>query len=159
MRVSAALIAGALLVGAAETHAEQRTVADGVRLAPQGAAKPSPNSGSSNPYSRLFEPAGRIQNPSQVPAASGVRLAPQGAAKASQKPGTSNPYGRLFAPTGRVQNPSHAPAANRPTEPQIVKCGMRLIPGDPSIDAGIVVPVDKSTTKSHVRGVEPSMCW
>ena len=159
MRVSAALIAGALLVGAAETSAEQRTVFGGLLLAPQGAAKASQNSGESNPYRRLFEPAGRIRNSSQVPAASGLRLAPQGAAKASQNSGKNNPYSRLFEPAGRVQNPHQVPAVNRTTEPPIVKCGMRLIPGDPRIDPGIVVPVDKSTTKSHVRGVEPSMCW
>ncbi len=158
MRVSAALIAGAFLVGAAETHAQQRPVSGGVRLAPQGAAKARQNSGSSNPYSRLFEP-GRISNPSPVPTASAVRLAPQDVAKVGPNSGKSNPYSRLFEPAGRVQNPSQPPAPNRTTELPIVKCGMTLIPGDPRIDPGIVVPVDKNSTKSHVRGVEPTMCW
>ncbi len=75
MRISVALLAAAFLVGAPETRAEQAAVFGGLRLAPQGAARASQNSGKSNPYSELFEDAGPVKNatpvsPPDVPASS-----------------------------------------------------------------------------------------
>ena len=100
----------------------------------------------------------------QPTAFGGLQLAPQGEAKASQIAGKRNPYSRLFGHDGRAKNANPAPAlavppSPRRTERPIVKCGMTLIPGDPRIDPGIVVPSDKNKTKSHMRGIEPSTCW
>lgn len=122
MRIPVALIAAVLLFGAPETQAEQVAVFGGLRLAQQGAARASQNSGKSNPYSRLFEGAGQAKRAAPVPA-------------------------------------PDVPASTRRTERPIVKCGMTLIPGDPRIDPGIVVPSDRNKTRSHIRGIEPSTCW
>lgn len=94
----------------------------------------------------------------------GLQLAPQGEARASQIAGKRNPYSRLFGHDGRAKNATPAralavPPSPRRTERPIVKCGMTLIPGDPGIDPGIVVPSDKNKTKSHMRSIEPSTCW
>ncbi len=100
----------------------------------------------------------------QAAAFGGLQLAPQGEARASQIAGKRNPYSRLFGHDGRAKNANPAPAlvvppTPRRTERPIVKCGMTLIPGDPRIDPGIVMPRDRSTTKSHVRSIEPGQCW
>lgn len=117
MKTLVLMFVGAMLVSAADLYAEQPQVFGGLRIAPQGAARASRNSGKNNPYSRLFEPAGPLKGASQA-------------------------------------RPAH-----REGERPSVKCGMRLIPSDPRIDPGIVAPTDKSGTKWHVLGVEPSTCW
>lgn len=83
----------------------------------------------------------------------GLRVPPRDAA------GRRNPYGRLFRetvqPVPGVALPAIAPKA--PATPT-VRCGTTLIPGDPRVDPGIVVPRPPATQRFHARIVEPTIC-
>ena len=58
--------------------------------------------------------------------------------------------------------PSIERFAQRLAKPRVV-CGMTLIPGDPTIDPGIVVKPDPrqagNPTKYTIRPVQPTICW
>ena len=41
--------------------------------------------------------------------------------------------------------------------PRIV-CGMQIMPGDASLDPGIVAPPRPGTERSHTRAIEPTLC-
>jgi hypothetical protein len=64
-----------------------------------------------------------------------------------------NPYSRLFKP-GEVQVPLRQPA---PAKPE-VKCGMTVVPVDPSGYPGIVVPQEPRSTKFTIRAIDPTIC-
>jgi hypothetical protein len=67
----------------------------------------------------------------------------------------SNPYSRLF------QSPAPIlvrQAPKRETPAPLVKCGMTMIPGDPSIDPHFVKPVPRDSTRFPMRVVEPAIC-
>lgn len=69
--------------------------------------------------------------------------------------GRSNPYSRLFQPTATI---TVGPARQGETTAPPVKCGMKMIPGDPSIDPHFVKPVPRDSTRFPMRVVEPTIC-
>ncbi|MGE0363501.1 MAG: hypothetical protein AB7H93_22690 [Vicinamibacterales bacterium] len=96
----------------------------------------------------------------QVPPVS-PSLSPLVAPIASPK----NPYATLFLLPGqssprtapRVNAPSGVRTATTSTTPTVV-CGTRLVPIDPSIDAGIRRVPDPAAPRPAGRVVEPRLC-
>jgi len=68
-----------------------------------------------------------------------------------------NPYSRLFtstiAPTAAAATQAQ-PAVGKPE----VKCGMTMIPIEPSIDPRMVVPPLPSSTRFTIRAIDPPTC-
>jgi hypothetical protein len=77
-----------------------------------------------------------------------VRPAPKSSWDADRK----NPYSKLFKPVLLPVAP--APSAAGPE----IKCGMTIIPVDPSIDPRMVMPPLPSTTKYAIRAIDPPLC-
>lgn len=76
-------------------------------------------------------------------------------AKSSWNAGRKNPYSRLFKPptSPTVVTPAR-PAAGKPE----VKCGMTLMPIDPTIGPRMVIPPQPSSTKFTIRAIDPPTC-
>jgi hypothetical protein len=79
------------------------------------------------------------------------------AAVSKWTPDKKNPYGKLFTPEHQpsIQTAPTLPAgvAGKPE----IKCGMTMIPADPSIDPRIAIsPPDG--TRFTIRAIEPPIC-
>jgi len=79
------------------------------------------------------------------------------AATSKWTPDKKNPYSKLFTP---ARQPSIQAASALPTgvagKPEI-KCGMTMIPADPSIDPLIAISPPNGT-RFTIRAIEPSVC-
>lgn len=64
--------------------------------------------------------------------------------------------GQFNVPTP-IAEPGLLPARPAVPAPRVV-CGMRLIPGDDTIDPGIVAPPRRSKDQHHIRSIEPTIC-
>jgi hypothetical protein len=68
---------------------------------------------------------------------------------------------RAFKGLFNVPTPSveRGPLPARPSLPAPrTVCGMRLIPGDPSVDPGIFAPPGRPTDQHHIRSIAPPIC-
>jgi len=91
---------------------------------------------------------------SQANGSAGALVRP--AQKSSRDADRKNPYSKLFKPAP-YSPPLVAPAAATPAEPEI-KCGMTMIPVDPSGYPGIVMPQESRSTKYSIRAIDPPLC-
>jgi len=89
---------------------------------------------------------------SQAVGAGGAVVRP--APKSSWDGDRKNPYSKLFKPVPSSPPVTQSPAAAGPE----IKCGMTVIPVDPSIDPRMVIPPLPSTTKYTIRAIEPPLC-
>ena len=84
----------------------------------------------------------------------------QPAPAANWTPDKKNPYSRLFQPSPTIQ-PSRQPATALPPgvagKPEI-KCGMTVIPADPSIDPQIAISRPPDGTRFTIRAIDPPIC-
>lgn len=82
-------------------------------------------------------------------AAALVRPAP----KSAWTPDRKNPYSRLFVGARQLSTPA-APVAGKPE----IKCGMTVIPADPSIDPRIAISPQTDGTRFTIRAIDPPIC-
>jgi len=81
------------------------------------------------------------------------------ASTAKWTPDKKNPYSKLFTPARQAarQTAPAPPAAGVAGKPE-VKCGMTMIPADPSIDPLIAISRPPDGTRFTIRVIEPSIC-
>ena len=74
-------------------------------------------------------------------------------------PDKKNPYSKLFTPARQVstQAAPTRPAPGVAGKPE-VKCGMTMIPADPSIDPLMAISPPRDGTSFTIRAIEPSIC-
>jgi hypothetical protein len=72
---------------------------------------------------------------------------------AAQRGWNPSPYRKLFTPA----LPAPSTAETRAAKP-VVKCGMSLIPADPSIDPTFIVPRPDDGVRYSIRSIEPPIC-
>lgn len=92
----------------------------------------------------------------------GLRIAPKAPTRGALVAGRRNPYSRLFGeplpPSPRVPPADAQVTTSRRSATPVVKCGMTLVPGDPSIDPGIVTRTPSANARFHSRVAEPTLC-
>ncbi len=88
----------------------------------------------------------------------GLRLPPrQVGPEAPAVPLDSRAFKGQFKVPMPIAEPRQLPARPAVPAPRVV-CGMRLIPGDATLDPGIVAPLRRPTDQHHIRSIEPTIC-
>jgi hypothetical protein len=70
----------------------------------------------------------------------------------------ANPYSRLFQPIGQPEIERRIGLPEAPDQEPIVKCGMTIIPADPTIDPGIEARLNTGSGAFTIRAVGPPIC-